>query len=523
MKYFTYLTLMIALALFAVGQTAYGAVWESCGQWANWEDGGYILYNNIWGGGAGEQCIWANSYHEWGVWADHPDIPDVKSYPNSGLDDINASISELAYLTSTFNCTVPSAGNYCTSYDVWSGRKYEIMLWMNKHGAVGPWADDYDEYGNPIPKVSNLDLGGHTWDFYYNGGGRMHVYSFIRTTNTNSGTVDILAVLQYLLNNGWCSDLAMDKVQLGFEITASPGGLDFTMNDFSVSYGTTGTSPPAAPSDLTATVASATAVDLAWTDNASNEEGFRIERSLTSGSGFSEIATVGANVNTYPDTGLTTGTTYYYRVCAFNASGDSDYSNEADATPMPLGDGTGLKGDYYDNGDLTNLIMTRTDATVNFDWGTGSPDPAIDPDSFSVRWTGEVQPLFSETYTFYTYADDGTRLWVNGQLILDNWKTQSATEVASSPIALTAGTKYTIKLEYFENSGGAVCKLLWSSASQMKEIIPQTQLYEETGGTTTTTTSETTTTTTSDCLPKGALCTSDDECCSGTCAGIKCK
>jgi hypothetical protein len=467
------------MTLLALGQTANGAVWESCGQWASWEDGGYILYNNIWGDGAGEQCIWANSYYDWGVWADHPDTVGVKSYPNSGLADIDSSISGLASLTSTFNCTVPSAGNYCTSYDVWSGRRYEIMIWMNKHGSVGPWADDYDELGNPIPKATNLDLGGHTWDFYYNGGGRMHVYSFLRTTNTNSGTVDILAVLQWLNNNGWVSDLNMDKVQLGFEISASPGGLDFTMNDFNISYSTTSISPPAAPSDLIATVASATAIDLEWTDNANNEEGFKIERSLTSGSGFSEIATVGANVNSYPDSGLTTGTTYYYRVCAYNTTGDSDYSNEASATPMLLGNGTGLKGDYYDNADFTNLILTRTDATVNYDWGTGSPDPSIGPDSFSVRWTGEVQPLYSETYTFKTFSDDGDRLWVNGQLLIDDWKTQRAKKTNEGTITLTAGQKYPITVEFMEQSGGAFMHLYWSSASQTEQIIPQTQLYDQ--------------------------------------------
>ena len=484
MKKVNLITIM-ALALLAVGQTAYGeaqvvppcAVWQSCGQWAEWSEGGYNLYNDIWGSGAGPQCIWACSHSNFGVWADHPNTSGVKSYPNSELP-INVNISGLKSLTSSFSCTVPSGGAYETAYDIWSGRRYEIMLWMNEQGPVGPWAGAWDQYGNPIPNVTNVNVGGHTWDFYYNGGvqGR-NVYSFVRTTNTNSGTVDILAVLNWMKSGGWISDVTIDVVQYGFEITSSAGGMNFTMNSYSVEYSTTSTSPPAASTNLTATVASSTAIDLAWTDNANNEDGFKIERSLTSGSGFSQIATVGANITSYRNSGLTTGTKYYYRVCAYNAGGNSAYSNEASATPMATGSGTGLKGEYFDNADLTNLKLTRTDATVDFDWGNGSPDPTIGSDTFSVRWTGSVQPLYTGTYTFKTYSDDGDRLWVNGVQLTNDWAVQRKNKTSSGTIALTAGVKYPITVEFYENSGGAFMHLYWSSASQAEQIIPQSQLY----------------------------------------------
>jgi hypothetical protein len=477
------LAAVVAIAAFGVvltADTARGAVWESCGQWATWSDGGYNLYNNIWGDGAGTQCIWANSYSNWGVTADHPDTTGVKSYPNSEMPDIDTKISALQSLTSSFSCTVPSGGSYTTAYDIWSGRRYEIMLWMNKEGNVGPWAGAWDEQGNPIPDATDVNVGGHVWDAYYNGGvaGR-HVISLVRQTNTNAGTVDILACLVWIKAQGWIGDITVEEVQLGFEISGSPGGMDFTMNSYSVEYSTTSTAPPAAPSDLGVTVASPTSLDLEWTDNANNEQGFSIERSLTSGSGFSEIDTVGANQTTYTDSGLTTGTRYYYRVRAYNVGGYSGYSNEANGTPQQLGNGTGLKGDYYDNADLTNLVLTRTDATINFDWGTSSPDPSIGPDSFSVRWTGQVQPLYTETYTFKTFSDDGDRLWVNGQQLTNDWKTQHGGKMASGTISLTAGVKYSITLEFMENSGGAAMRLYWSSASQAEEIIPQTQLYPQ--------------------------------------------
>ncbi|CAG1008547.1 hypothetical protein ANRL4_03903, partial [Anaerolineae bacterium] len=89
-----------------------------------------------------------------------------------------------------------------------------------------------------------------------------------------------------------------------------------------------------APSNLSATPASSTQINLAWTDNSNNETGFRIERSLDGTSNWTQIATVAANVTTYPNIGLSCNTTYYYRVRAYNASGNSDYSNTANATTL---------------------------------------------------------------------------------------------------------------------------------------------------------------------------------------------
>ena len=117
---------------------ASAAVWNSCDQWGNTSLNGYTLYNNIWGSGAGSQCIWANSGTNWGVWANHPNTGGIKSYPNS-TKAINKSITSLGSLSSNYNVSVPSSGAYNTSYDIWdTDHDYEIMLWVNKTGAVGP-------------------------------------------------------------------------------------------------------------------------------------------------------------------------------------------------------------------------------------------------------------------------------------------------------------------------------------------------------------------------------------------------
>lgn len=143
--------------------------------------------------------------------------------------------------------------------------------------------------------------------------------------------------------------------------------------------------------------------------------------------------------------------------------------------PPPAGIGDGLRGEYFDNADLSNPQLTRVDPTVDFDWGAGSPTPAIGDDTFSVRWTGQVQPQASETYTFYTVTDDGVRLWVDDQLLIDKWADQSATEWPGI-LTLRAYRRYNLRMEYFENSGAASARLLWSSPSTVKSVIPQTQL-----------------------------------------------
>ncbi len=89
-----------------------------------------------------------------------------------------------------------------------------------------------------------------------------------------------------------------------------------------------------APSGLGATTASVSQINLSWTDNSNNETGFKIERSLTGSGNWTQIATVGANTTTYPNTGLACSTTYYYRVQAYNASSSSSYSNTASATTV---------------------------------------------------------------------------------------------------------------------------------------------------------------------------------------------
>ncbi len=138
--------------------------------------------------------------------------------------------------------------------------------------------------------------------------------------------------------------------------------------------------------------------------------------------------------------------------------------------------GDGLAVTYYDNNNFTGTSVSRVDATVDFSWGSGSPDSRLGADTFSARWTGQVAATETATYRFYTISDDGVRLWVNGQLLIDNWTNHATTE-NSRTINLQAGQKYDIRMDYYEATGGATARLLWSSPSTPRGVIPQAQLY----------------------------------------------
>jgi Glycosyl hydrolase family 12 len=214
-----------AASLALTATTAQAATWTSSDQWATWSNGGYTVRNDIWGSGAGTQTIWANSYSNWGVTANHPNTGGVKSYPHSAKN-IGRKLSALRSVTSNFNVTVPGSGAYETAYDIWADNNAdEIMLWMNKTGAVGPLGS----------LQTTATVGGHTWDVYRGSNGSNAVFSFVRHGNTNSGSVDVKAVLSWIQSKGWFGDVTLGEVQFGFEITSSSGGLNFTSNSYSVS------------------------------------------------------------------------------------------------------------------------------------------------------------------------------------------------------------------------------------------------------------------------------------------------
>lgn len=183
---------------------------------------------------------------------------------------------------------------------------------------------------------------------------------------------------------------------------------------------------------------------------------------------------------------------------------------------------------YFNNADLTSPVTTADSQSINFNWGKTSPAPGVDPNTFSVQWTGFIQPTYSQAYTFYTTADDGVRLSINGQKIIDRWTNQpslagdanndgvvnfidfqlfeaqfgtsnpqadfdhngtvdradlkilsdnygktmaSVSRTDSATINLVAGQVYSLSMDYFQNDNQANVKLEWQSASQSRALV----------------------------------------------------
>ena len=129
--------------------------------------------------------------------------------------------------------------------------------------------------------------------------------------------------------------------------------------------------------------------------------------------------------------------------------------------------GAAWRGDYYANRTLSGSpVLTRHDAAIDFDWGTGSPDPKVPADNFSVRWTRTLG-FEAGTYRFYASCDDGVRIYVDGRLVVDAWQNQKLPNTRSGDIALGAG-QHTIVVEYYEEGGVASAHVWWNRLDTLK-------------------------------------------------------
>jgi hypothetical protein len=137
----------------------------------------------------------------------------------------------------------------------------------------------------------------------------------------------------------------------------------------------------------------------------------------------------------------------------------------------------GLYGEYFNDLTLTNRKLARVDSLINFTWGAGPPAPGINADTFSIRWTGFITVPATGNYGFRAHVDDGVRLWIDGELILDDWNAKPPRNVDSvNQKQLEAGKRYSIKLEFFENTGDAQIQLFWTTPSAVLELVPSSAL-----------------------------------------------
>lgn len=144
------------------------------------------------------------------------------------------------------------------------------------------------------------------------------------------------------------------------------------------------------------------------------------------------------------------------------------------------GRGNGLLGTYYERVDLSGRAVHRLDETVHFDWEMGEPIAGVQKDYFSARWAGQLEAPVSGKFTFHLDADDGARLWLGDKLICDAWRVADSTEI-SGDLELTAGQRYDLRLEYYDNLGPAHLRLSWTGPGIPKSIVPRSQLHAAIG------------------------------------------
>jgi cytochrome c peroxidase len=154
----------------------------------------------------------------------------------------------------------------------------------------------------------------------------------------------------------------------------------------------------------------------------------------------------------------------------------------SDEATAPLASG-GLTARYFNNLTLTGTpALTRNEA-VDFDWGNGSPGVGVNADNFSVRWVGRIVIPTSGSHSFQTYSDDGVRLWINGQLLVNNWTDHGPAADTSPTLTFSAGQQVDVVMEYYERGGGAVARLRWLTPGSAGFVaIPAAQLMPAAAG-----------------------------------------
>lgn len=156
--------------------------------------------------------------------------------------------------------------------------------------------------------------------------------------------------------------------------------------------------------------------------------------------------------------------TYVVRLHVTGASGELSRTKKIRVG----GDRSALAAEYFADG--VNAI-TRAEGTLDFHWDDKSPDPLLPADGFSARWSGTLQPRFSETYRFTVESTDRVRVRVGGVTVINRW--EDSTAPATGEIELEAGRDYDLFVEYFDDEGAASLRLFWESASQLRLVVPQ--------------------------------------------------
>ncbi len=241
--------------------------------------------------------------------------------------------------------------------------------------------------------------------------------------------------------------------------------------------------PPNVPPtvNLSAPTSGSIGVDMLLVANASDSDGTLTQVEFFAGAG--SIGTVSSAPFQLLWNPSSTGV-YSLSARATDNSGASTTSAAVNVSINPPPVGTGLRGQYFANPALSGAaVLTRTEA-VSFVWasvtGTASPGAGVPSDNWSVRWTGFVQFPVAGTYTLRVVSDDGIRVRINGQLVIDRWAGAGNTTFTLAPMNANVGNRVAIEIEHYDGSGDSTVKLRWQApGSAYWYDIPAAQLLSD--------------------------------------------
>ncbi len=334
----------------------------------------------------------------------------------------------------------------------------------NTMGGVSSWTPTYYQYPGATPSVSsNGNTNGIVWATQNDGTGPNGTAILHAYVATNLGT----ELYNSAATNG--RDIMGGAVK--FSVPTIANGKVYSGNAYSVSvfglgkWAATPTVTPASgnyPNQVQVTV----------TDTTPNASIYY----TTDGSTPTQSSTLYNGPVTF-----NSSLTFTARAFAPGYGGSVQVQNYYQVNAV-IGNGTGLWGNYYNNYTdpsqpfPANPTASELDPLINFNWDGNSPISGVAGSNWGGEWKGTLQAETSSTYTIYTYSDDGVRVWVNGQQIINDWTYHAPTWDAGT-ITLTAGQKYNITIDYFQGGGGSVLQMYWTAPGMPWQLVPTSQLY----------------------------------------------
>ena len=368
--------------------------------------------------------------HYTGTWNNLPDFNTLTPISTGVVPNVtltNATQSEnYAFLWEGY-IRIPSTGNYVFSTTSDDGSKLYLAPY---NGTATALVNNDGLHGSKYAEgaIDNLAAGVYpiTITFFQQGGGANMSVSWRKTGQ-----------------NGWSMSPIPDSAFV--EPPSAPVG-----------------TVPVKPSNLAAAAVSFKRINLTWTDNSNNEKSFELFRSTNPQEDFVTVGVLPANTTSFADTLVEASTTYYYKVRAINQYGESPFDK--------VGPGVGYA--YYERTgmsvvpDFNTMTPVRTGRANTFQLGM-----QLRGDNFALKFEGFITIPTTGNYTFYLKSDDGSRLYINNNPVVNNDGLHDATAEQSGTVSLNAGI-YPIKVTFFEATGGEVLTASYQGPGISKQTIP---------------------------------------------------